>query len=79
MSTKDIELTSVKKLESGVYLINEMIKVSNLSIESNGQFLADVDYNEEVYSERDVEILIGRFVGEALADRMENEAIMPQE
>lgn len=79
MSTKEIELTSVKKLEAGVYLINDMIKVSNLTIESNGQFLADVDYNEEVYSERDVEILIGRFVGEALADRIENESIIPNQ
>lgn len=67
--TKDINIESVKKMRSGSFLINDTLLLTDLVLGDNGQFTVNASYDEEVLTERDAEILIGQFIGEALADQ----------
>lgn len=60
------KITEVKKLETGVYLINDCIKISNIGITENGEFYSDIEFNEYLVTEEQAEQLVKKFVSKAL-------------
>lgn len=59
------KIFSVVKLSQGVYLLNKIVKVSNLNI-IEGEPTADIEFNEKEISEIDAQYLVAEFIAEAM-------------
>lgn len=59
------KIFSVVKLSQGVYLLNKIVKVSNLNI-VDGEPTADIEFNEKEISEIDAQYLVAEFIAESM-------------
>lgn len=59
------KIFSVVKLSQGVYLLNKIVKVSNLNI-IDGEPTADIEFNEKEISEIDAQYLVAEFIAESM-------------
>lgn len=59
------KIFSVVKISQGVYLLNKIVKVSNLNI-IDGEPTADIEFNEKEISEIDAQYLVAEFIAEAM-------------
>lgn len=59
------KIFSVVKLSQGVYLLNKIVKVSNLNI-IDGEPTADIEFNDKDISEIDAQYLVAEFIAEAM-------------
>lgn len=59
------KIFSVVKISQGVYILNKIVKVSNLNI-IDGEPTADIEFNEKEISEIDAQYLVAEFIAEAM-------------
>lgn len=65
-----VEVEKVEKLDNGKFVINGSVMVSDVEMMTNGDFSAKVDHDGK-YSEDEIEVLLGQFIGDAIADLIE--------
>lgn len=68
-----IKLTEVKKIKSGMYRLNDCVQISNLTINNDGSFSADMHFDDKSISEKNAEKLMKLFVSEALTESLKSE------
>lgn len=59
------KIFSVVKISQGVYILNKIVKVSNLNI-IDGEPTADIEFNDKDISEIDAQYLVAEFIAEAM-------------
>lgn len=72
---KMTEIKDVKKISSGVYLINECVQISNIGLTTNGEFYSDIEFNEHLITEEQAEELVKKFVSDAVSDQLTQKEI----
>lgn len=67
------KLLSVKKIKDGVYMLNDVLQVSEFNfddVDESGIF-CKMDFNESEITENDANALVDEFIGEALRNIIE--------
>ena len=68
------KLKTVKKIKEGIYMLNDVLQVSEFSIDETDEsgIFCKMDFNETEISEEDANELVDNFIGEALNNIIED-------
>lgn len=64
-------ITEVVKLDDGVWVINETVKVYNLTVEDNGEIYCDIDFNEKVITAKEASELADELISRAVKAKID--------
>lgn len=67
----DKEVKKVTKINENVYLINDIVQISNVEMNEEG-IICDLNFNKEDITEAEAHLLIEKFITEALQDAIKN-------